>query len=332
MATAAAKRTFQPKHAAVAVVMMLIPLPPALLLSLTGLTGGISVVLLGSFAGLMPAIFSSLRRSVTVVAVLGVISAFAAPAAPYVIIAGLIMGVTALLYGLTSRWGVTAATSMAAISVGFTIAEPPTVIDGSSSLVNALLVGVLAATGGLWGAGVGTALSSGLPRRPHTVALSWPAVWTYASTMAIVTGIATAIVVAMGLAHGGAWLVMTLFIVVQPDPRATWRRSLDRAWGTLLGFGIALLIALVVDQEVVIAGLGVLFLVCAVYVKLDSSRTYWEFTALLTPGIVLLEGSTADLVSLDVQRLGFTIVGVLAAVALVAIYRLVASRLPHDPN
>ena len=178
MAEPAPKRTFQPKHAAIAVVMMLIPVPPALLLSATGLSGGITILMLGTFAGMMPALLMSLKRTLIVVLVMGVINAVAAPSAPYVLLAGIVMGVTALLYGLTSRWHVTAITSMAAISVAFTMADPPTVVDGASTLTNAVLVGALAIAGGLWGAGVGSALGRNLPTRPSVASLSWPSVWT----------------------------------------------------------------------------------------------------------------------------------------------------------
>jgi uncharacterized membrane protein YccC len=66
--------------------------------------------------------------------------------------------------------------------------------------------------------------------------------------MAIVTGVTMGIVVATGIGHTGAWILLTMLLVIQPAVHQTFRRSIERALGTVLGFGIALAVALIIGD------------------------------------------------------------------------------------
>jgi uncharacterized membrane protein YccC len=140
-------------------------------------------------------------------------------------------------------------------------------------------------------------------------------------TMAIVTGVTMGIVVATGIGHTGAWILLTIVIVSQPRIHDTYQKALQRALGTALGFGIALAIALLVSNKTLLLVAGVLFLTLAVYVKLDARSKYWQFTAFLTPGIVLVEGSSGNVRALDIDRLWASFLGIAIALALLAIFR-----------
>ena len=58
----------------------------------------------------------------------------------------------------------------------------------------------------------------------------------HAVRLAIVTGLAAAIVHATGLTQG-RWVMLTIVLVLKPDYKATFSRSIERAAGTALGAG-----------------------------------------------------------------------------------------------
>ena len=123
----------------------------------------------------------------------------------------------------------------------------PQVVAHGSVLANAAVVGLVALIGGLWGAGAGSFIGRKVPHiKPRPESLRHAVM--FGVTIAVVTGVAMAVVVAMQLQHGGAWLILTLLLVLQPDVKRTWKKSIERVWGTTLGFAIALAIGLLVDD------------------------------------------------------------------------------------
>ena len=300
--------------------LVLLPLAPSLLLAPLGLGAATGTFALGAAAGLIAGLLVSGRFGVAVAAAVGVANAVAVPAAPYAILAGLVMATVAMLYGMTARRGITAIIVVAPESVAFTLADSSQVLANGSVLANALVVGGVALVGGLWGAGAGAIVGTRLTHKKPVRASTRRAV-TFAVVMATVTGVTMAIVVSMQLQHGGAWILLTIFVVAQPALHQTWSRSLERLLGTVLGFAIALAISQVVKQPAVVVTLGLLFVALAVFLHLDPKRRYWQFTMMLTPGIVLVEGSGSSVVSTDLARLWFTFVGAAIALVVVAILR-----------
>ena len=308
------------KRSVAAVILVLLPLAPSLLLAPLGLGAATGTFALGAAAGLIAGLMVNLRFGVAVAVVVGIANLVALPAAPYAIPAGLVMAAVAMLYGLTARRGLTAIIVVAPESVAFTLAEPPQVLAHQGILVNALVVGGVALVGGLWGAGAGAIIGRRLPHK-KPVGVSTRRAVTFAVTMAAVTGVTMAVVVAMQLQHGGAWILLTILLVAQPRLHQTWSKTLERLLGTVLGFAIALAIGLVVDSPGVVVAVGLLFVAVAVYLHLSPKRPYWQYTMVLTPGIVLVEGSGSSVVSTDVARLWFTAVGASIALVVVAVLR-----------
>jgi hypothetical protein len=315
---------FNGKHAVAAVVLTVVPMLPSLLLEPLGWGDATGPFVLATMAGLMASLFAGVRLGLIVTVGLAAVDMLALPVAPYPVWAGLVMAVTALLYGLAAHRGLTAMIVTAPVAVAFTLADPPNLQQGSM-LADVLTLGLFAVLGGLWGTAFGSFLGRKVPRKVPPLA-SWRRAVGFAFTMAMVTGLTIAIVVAVGIGHTGAWIVLTILMVVQPRLHDTFRKSLERALGTALGFGICLAVALLASHGTLLLALGVIFLTLAVYVKLDPRSMYWQFTTFLTAGIVLAEGANANVRSVDVDRLWASLAGIAIAFVLLAIFRLLGVR------
>ena len=320
---------FSGKHAVYAVILVFAPMLPALLLAPLGWGAAIGPFLFAAMAAMLAGMLVGVRFALIITAGVTVANMFALVAAPYPVWAGLVMAATALMYGLTARWGISSLIGMAPVAVGFTIADPPMLESQGTLLANVLLLGLFTALGGLWGSGFGAVLGRKIPhQRPPLT--TWRRTVMFAVTMAIVTGVTAALVVSSGIGHTGAWILLTIFLIVQPALHQTFRRSIDRALGTVFGFGIAFLVALLVANHTALLVIGMVFLTFAIYVKLDPRSQYWLFTTFLTPGIVLAEGADADVLSLDVDRLRASLIGVAVALLMIAVFRLLGVRREDD--
>jgi hypothetical protein len=275
-------------------------------------------------AALLSSLFAGVRLGLLVTALLSAAVMLALPAAPYPVAAGLVMAVTALLYGLSARRGLTSMIVTAPVMVAFAIAEPPK-IQQDSFVAEVIVVGLFVALGGVWGTAFGSFLGRKVPRKTPPLS-SWATAVTFAITMAVVTGVTMGIVVATGIGHTGAWILLTIFMVVQPVLHQTFRKSVERALGTALGFGIALVVALLLSNQSLLLVLGMVFLTLAVYVKLDPRSKYWQFTTFLTTGIVVTEGSGSNVVTLDVDRLWASLTGIGIALVVLAFFRLLGVK------
>ena len=107
----------------------------------------------------------------------------------------------------------------------------------------------------------------------------------HAVRLAIVAGLAEAIVQGTGLSQG-RWVVLTIFLVLKPDYNSTLSRSFHRAMGTALGAGLGAAAAYLghLGQGVLIAAGGVG--VAAAYALFDVN--YLLFSIFLTEFIVVL--------------------------------------------
>ena len=161
--------THHVRHAVEAVILVALPLAPSLLLPPLGLAGAVGTFIMGAMAGMLAGIMVGGRFAILVAVVIGLLNFLAYPAAPYAIAAGLVMALTALLYGLTARRGLTSVIVMAPISVCFVLAQPPVMLAHDGVLANAAVVGLLALAGGLWGATAGGFLGRRIPRPKRPV-------------------------------------------------------------------------------------------------------------------------------------------------------------------
>jgi uncharacterized membrane protein YccC len=99
---------------------------------------------------------------------------------------------------------------------------------------------------------------------------------------------------------------------MQVAPEATLQKTRQRLIGTVLGAGVAALLA---ELTTTPAGLNALALVTLTMTAMVSSGPrYWLYVMFLTPTVILLTSAPADVLILDVQRVAYTAVGAVLAV------------------
>jgi len=234
------------------------------------------------------------------------------------VLAGLVMAASAGLYGLSSRRGLVGVATAAPISVAFTLATPPQVLTGATDLQNATVLALVSLAGTLWGVVVGVVVMR-KRTRPKVPVTPVNAAIVLGIILAIATGVTMSIVVANNLQNGGAWIILTILVISQPALGATWRKAIERLIGTAIGFCIAFAVSLVVPRGWVDLLIALVFFALTAYVKLDSSKHYWQFTMFLTPGVVLAVGSSTNVLSTDVWRVIATVIGAAISMGIVAV-------------
>jgi uncharacterized membrane protein YccC len=137
--------------------------------------------------------------------------------------------------------------------------------------------------------------------------------------LAIATGVTMSIVVANDLQNGGAWIILTILVISQPALGATWRKAIERLIGTIIGFCIAFAVSLVVPRGWVDVLIALVFFALTAYVKLDSSKHYWQYTMFLTPAVVLVVGSSSNVLTTDVWRVTCTVIGAAISMGIVVV-------------
>lgn len=242
----------------------------------------------------------------------------------------LVMIAVSLSYAITARWGWRSALILLPIALGFVVADPP-VYDGSR-WVAALLIAAGTALFGLLAVGF-NAVSIRPRPTPTATVLSPSRTWSFAVMLTVVTTITTLWAVIGELGHTGGWLIMTPFIVILPYVQDAWVKSGKRIGGTLIGVAVAYLVGLVIPWQPVLY-LIVIVLASLAFIAKAKQWDYIYWVALLTPTIVILEGTSTSVDQTAISRLLATLGGValsLIAIALAApLYRRRARELDLD--
>jgi hypothetical protein len=216
---------------------------------------------------------------------------------------------------------------MVAMFITMSIIDPPTLhgITNPHAWANLRAVFLWSLFASLWAVLVGAAARRG---RPAPSMPKPPLRWGLAAgvLLAIVVGPATAVVVSNHLGHGGAWMLVAIYVVFLPLTPSPWIKAFHRAIGTLLGVGIVWLLTSTLPAHAPAWAFlipGVIALIAAIQIQLLHTWAYWMYCSFLTAAIVLLEGSLAlslnthrSVQSIDGLRLRYELIGI--AVALVA--------------
>lgn len=236
-------------------------------------------------------------------------------------LAAALMAVATFARGLTAAKGMSNALVMAPIALAFITAEPTTV---RVSLPAWLAIGLAVLGAGLYASVFPYLLRKRLPK-PTLTPVSPSRARGFAVVSGAVVGIATWVVVHYDLGHGGAWLLLTLLVVLQPFVKDAFKKTAHRVLGTTVGFVIAFAIASVITWPAALYAIGVTATIGAVAMML-LHRPYWRYASFLTVAIVLLEGASSSVLDLDVVRLWATIAGSAIALAVTAIAAPIAKR------
>jgi hypothetical protein len=303
---------------------------PPIIANALGQSALAGALILPVMASLLPALLADVRTALFAAGGLAVGSTAAATVAGDPLLAALVMAATALLVGLACRWGRSKNLILVPITVGFVVCVPPA--TAADLPVQPLLLGAASLAAALWGTAVGSFLGKRMPKTPPQPEI-WPRVWAYAIVLAILTGIAAGISVATDWGHAGGWFILTVVLVFQPYLQDSFRRTGQRAVGTVIGVIGAYVVHLLLPWSTVEIVVGAVLMVTAVIVAMNPKYPYWFFTALLTPAIVLLAGSSSDFTEVATSRLLATLAGaalsLAAALLLAPIYRSGAKKHGH---
>ncbi len=213
---------------------------------------------------------------------------------------------------------------------------PTQIISGRhpDDWVNVGAVFGIALAAALWGVVLG-----GIQRRgrkiPHLPPAGWRWNVTLGALMGLVMGITAGVATAYNTGQGGAWLLMTVFLVFRPLDQNPWTRSLHRVVGTAIGALIVVgFLETIPSQTPTIALMlpAVFFLVAAAQAIMGGKWPYWSFVSLLTPGIVLLVAclsSTSGTVKVAQGLTGVRLEYTLLAIAIALGSQLVLIGMAH---
>lgn len=272
------------------------------------------------------AAFRSIRLAVVLSLVSGLIGAVATLTSPHPIAGAVYFGtITGLSAFVGARRGALGAFLMVPIFMSFMLAGPPDVADLGYPAASAA-VGIVIAAGGLWAAGAMKVIV-GDPRTPtHVDHIGDRQAIVYAIALGVLIAGAAWAVLTWARFHEGAWLLLTLIIVLQPSAHDTVIRSLQRLAGTVVGGLVALLLILLGLQSTAALIVGGVALFAAFTLRYALHRPYWEYVSVLTPAAILLNAQSWDERTVAEERIGFTLAAAVVAVLAALLIKLVAAR------
>ena len=270
-----------------------------------------------------------------------------APGRPYV--AGGLALIDALWASFGAASGKGALIALPASMTTVLILVPPQVANTATTqawhnVIAVLAYGVLSA---FWGVALGL-----MARRGRKIPVIPGAPWKWGLTQGLLVGIvmagAAGIATSRNLGQGGAWLVMTIFLVFKPLTPSPWVKSVNRVFGTVIGVVLVAVYLKTLPPSASAAALLVpaaLMLIASAFILLAQRWPYWCFVALFTPAIVLFLacfGATSTAVSmarhLDALRIEYSLLGIAVAlgaeallIGLTKIFHLENSRLFGHP-
>ena len=300
---------------------------PAVVAGQVWLPGSAGVFILGSLPATIAVVVVGAKRALQIAAGAAVGGALAAGFSGNAWVGALIIAVLAGYGGYSARYGNESPVLLVPVIVAFIVISPPDLTDRAGSTLSgwqyAAVVGVSLLIGGVWVAALGLLLARKLERAKDDPVERSVAIG-YGIALASSTGIATFIAAHYFPGSTGAWVILTILLVMKPRPTDMWRTARHRVGGTLAGALMAA--ALVVGMDAVglslstwSTALGAVFLVFAL--SFIRVRPYWQYVTLLTPAIILLKSSGDDTLNLDAQRVLMTIIGTLVALAFAVIVR-----------
>jgi len=287
-------------------LMVIAGFAPAIVMGILGWQSAVSVAMLGGLVTFLACSMGQGWRTGLIIAVpFSIMTTLTVWSAPHALAAAIVLAAAAFMRGYGAKIGLHNALLGTVIALGFTVAQPP---QFTTSIPSPIMAGLVMLATTAW-----VTLVVYLTRKwihpPQLAPMNNSQTLWFASTLALMVGIATWCVVHFTLGHGGGWIILTIVVVYQPTLGAGFKKAGERAFGTLLGFGIALAIGLVISNGPLLYLLGAVCLVAAMTFML-TGKPYWLFATFLTPAIVLFEtaGSTVEKVAFE--RLEATLIGV----------------------
>jgi hypothetical protein len=245
---------------------------------------------------------------------------------PFPVLGGLYLGVITAYAGWSTRRGLDNVLRFIPVVLCFLITRPPIQFPGHALGLNALWAAGLMALSSLWLLLTAVPLlRDEVPENSRDRADDTTAA-ILAVVMGLVVGISTTVVLIWWPSFNGAWLMLTILVMVQANTGDTLKLSRDRIVGTLLGLGASLLLSPIAHWPVAAMVVGTLIFLIALWALNVERRPYWQYVALLTPAVVMLDSSGRDVAAVAFDRLVFTLVGIAIAIPTVLLIHFLAGR------
>jgi hypothetical protein len=314
---------------------LLMLLLPGVLIALFVVSGAASILLFGALP-IAVAYFAGAARSTARIITFMVVSGTVARLLDQdPVPSALLMAVVAFIIGMTARRGLSSPILFVGIALGFLIISPPALGESGHQALNnlnpVLLTAALLLIGGLWARLVIFGIKKWIPDTPETTPRTALSLIPYSLSLAIASGISTYFLLRYAPGGSGAWLILTIFVVLQVDPKNTVTKTRDRVIGTVSGAVAAfVLIELLrvfnLQEGLAQLILALVFLGASMYYFIPGP--YWKYVFFLTPGIVLLDSNAvSDQTSVDAWRVGFTLIGVAAALGIGLVVHVITHTL-----
>jgi Fusaric acid resistance protein-like len=305
---------------------LILEVTPAVYLVVYGRGSAAGVVLLAAMSLLIIAMSGGLKVAVLNAAIFSVLLALTCVVSGHWLAAAALALVVALWASLGAASGKGIMISMPAAIMAIMIMIPPQITHSQDPHTwrNTVAVLLYAGVASAWGVLIGILL-----RRGRTIPTIPGATLRWGMTQGLMVGVvmagAAAYATYRNLGQGGAWLLLTIFLVFKPLAPTPWRRSLDRAFGTALGVAIvAIYLATMPTSAPPMALLipAAMMLVAAALTLIAQRWPYWCYVTLFTPAVVLFlacVNSPSKTVStaryLDTLRIEYSILGIVIALA-----------------
>lgn len=285
------------------------------------------IAVFGFLVGIVGTLKDRLRLGAVLSALLALATVGAVLAHDHPNLGALLMAALAAGAGLAALHGLQLPVLMVPLAVEFLLVSPPPLAGwehpADAGVAYALAVGLVVLLGGLWASAFFGVLARHLPR-PALEPISRDQAVTYAVALTLGAAAATYIVLRWYPDGLGAWLIMTVLLLLQPDPHRMLNKTLQRIAGTILGVVGAATVLLLTDSSALHHALGSTLLVLTLSMH---TKPYWRFVTVLTPAMVLMASRGTDGIAVDESRLTWTLAGAaLAIVVTIAINGVLVAR------
>ncbi len=112
----------------------------------------------------------------------------------------------------------------------------------------------------------------------------------------------------------GAWLLISIVAITQPDLDGAFSRGAQRVSGTLVSMVAAIGLGLLATNPVADVMIDTTLMVVAIHLLLISRQPSWVGIAALTPAVVLINAPGRSVLGVSLDRLAFTLLGVAISV------------------
>ena len=287
----------------------------------------VGVMCLASLASLLVSARLGGRQALVGVASLAVLSVPAVFSQRDPLLATIVLTVTALGLGLSTRWQLKPVYWFLVVSLCILITSSPLSPDPAPLEVVQLAIG-------LFGSGSGAVLlQSKLVSRfegaplpvPFAVVHSWRRSGAHALMLASAAVVSTPIALQHHWHTNGLWLILTPFLVMQPVVKDSWRVAMHRSLGTLAGVVLVIGLALALPPSVPLQLPAIAAALITVLIAVKKGHRALMI-ATLTVTIVLFNSRIDTLLVMADQRVLASALGIAIALGLMALAHPIEHR------